>query len=278
MTIPAGIIAIAHRGFRSIAPENTLAAAEAGFACGADAWELDVAATSDGELVVIHDDTLRRTTNAAAAFPAREPWTVHDFTLAEIETLDAGSWYAGSDPFGRIASGEAGPSLLAGYRGVRVPTLRGCLGFTKSKGWLVNVEIKDASGWPCHAWIVERTVELVRELGMVDSVIVSSFNHDYIRRVKLAEPRLDTGALVDKVAPSDPVALLRETGARSYNPGREILTEATVVALRAGGFDIFPWTVNSEADMRRLLDWGVTGIITDFPDRLLKVLDRRSRY
>jgi glycerophosphoryl diester phosphodiesterase len=266
-------IVFAHRGFRGIAPENTLLAAARGYEIGADWWELDVAASSDGELFVLHDDSLERTTDAAAVFPGRAPWTVYDFTAAELARLDAGSWYAAADPFGQIRSGRVGRSELASFRGLRIPTLREALDFTKSKSWKVDVEIKDASGHPCDAWIVERVVELIRALGMTDSVIVSSFNHDYILRAKAAEPKLRTGALVEEAA-ADPVALLERTKADSYNPGLDILTEKAVRAVRDSGREVHVWTANEVPDMERILGWGVTGIFTDFPDRMLELLRR----
>ena len=268
-------IVFAHRGFRGIAPENTVLAATKGFEAGADWWELDVAASSDGELVVMHDDSLARTTNAATVFPDRVPWTVYDFSAAELAHLDAGSWYAAADPFGQVRAGRVGAADLAGFRGLRIPTLREALQFTKSRGWRVNVEIKDASGRACDPWIVERVVDLIRSLGMVDRVLLSSFNHDYILRAKAAEPRLRTGALVEE-AVADPAALLVRTGAYSFNPGLEILTEDAVRAVRDLGREVFVWTVNEPADMERILGWGVTGIFTDFPDRLLRLLGRKS--
>lgn len=270
----AAILVQAHRGFRGIAPENTLLAARKGLEAGADLWELDVAASRDGELVVLHDDTLVRTTDARERFPGRAPWIVYDFTLAELRSLDAGSWYPAADPFGQAASGRVGPADLASFAGERIPTLREALEFTRDSGWMVNVEIKDATGRACEGWIVERTVALLRELGLVGRCCVSSFNHAYIERVKRAEPAIETGALVEKRAPDDVVAMLRRTGARSYNPDKKILDERTVKAVRAAGFDVYVWTVNEEADMRRLVDWGVTALITDFPDRALAVLGR----
>ena len=268
---------IAHRGFRAVAPENTLAAARAGREIGADWWELDVAASSDGELVVIHDDTLVRTSDAERLFPGRGPWCVYDFTFAELSRLDAGSWFGERDPFGQVAEGKVGPAELASYRGERIPTLRAALEFTKAAGWKVNVEIKDASGRACDPWIVERTVDLVRELGMIDDVFISSFNHEYLRRCKKTEPRLPLGALVEPGDPRFPpgfdvVALLRGLGAAAWHPGLEGLVEADVRAVRASGFDVNVWTVNRHEDMRRLMGWGVTGLFTDFPDRLALVL------
>ena len=268
------VTVFAHRGFRGIAPENTMLAAAKGYEAGADAWELDVAASADGELVVLHDDSLARTTDAARVFPDRAPWTVYDFSFAELSRLDAGSWYARSDPFGQIAAGRVKPEDLASFRGLRIPTLRQALEFTAARSWRVNVEIKDASGQACDAWIVERVVELIRSLDLVESVLLSSFNHAYISRATSTEPALRTGALVEQ-AVADPVKLLERTGADSYNPGLEVLTEEAVRALRDAGKDVFVWTVNETRDMERILSWGVNGIFTDFPDRLLTLLRRQ---
>ena len=265
------VLVIAHRGFRGIAPENTLLAARKGLHAGADWWELDVAASSDGVLVVLHDDGLARTTDAAAVYPERSPWSVYDFRFDELRRLDAGSWYETADPFGQVRSGRVGPDELASFVGLKIPSLREALELTKNEAWRVNVEIKDATGRACDGWIVERTVNLVRELGLVDRVMISSFNHDYVRRARAAEPRLRCGALVEPPLP-DPVALLRGTGAASLNPGLRGLTEPLVREVREAGYDVYVWTVNEVADMERIISWGVTGIFTDFPDRLIALL------
>ncbi len=96
------VINIAHRGARSLAPENTLAAARKALDAGADMWELDVCLSRDGELVVIHDSTLKRTSNVQEVFPLRRPYHVHDFTLEELHRLDFGSWYVRKTHSGRL--------------------------------------------------------------------------------------------------------------------------------------------------------------------------------
>lgn len=264
----------AHRGFRGIAPENTLLAARKGWESGADCWELDVAASSDGVLVVIHDDTLVRTTDARSVFPDRKPWTVYDFTLEELKRLDAGSWYRSVDQFGQIASGRVTEKDLAGFASLRIPTLREALELTRDLGWEVNIEIKDATGRPCDAWIVEKTAVLVRELGMEKTVLISSFNHAYLARMKKAAPEIAVAALIDKPV-EDPVGLLKGLDAVALNPNHRYLDAATVKKVREAGFDVYPWTGNEIADMERLVAWGVSGIITDFPDRALEVLGRK---
>ncbi len=268
-------LVIAHRGFRSVAPENTLAAFAAAFDSGASWIELDVAASSDGELVVIHDDTLDRTTDARSRFPGRGSYAVYDWTLAELRELDSGSWFVELDPFGRIASGGVAQAALASFRGERMPTLRECLELARVRGGSVNVEIKDATGRACDAWIVERSLDLIRETGMADRVLVSSFNHGYLRRSRKAAPGVPIGALVEKTAPADPVGMLRELGAYSYHPGLDILDRETARAVREAGFGLMVWTVNGTSDLERMLDWGATGVFTDFQDRAFDVLSAR---
>ncbi|MEN6383117.1 MAG: glycerophosphodiester phosphodiesterase family protein [Rectinema sp.] len=264
-------IVIAHRGFRGIAPENTLLAAQKGFDIGADMWELDVAASSDGILVVLHDNTLTRTTDAKTRFPSRSPWIIYDFTFDELKSLDAGSWYSKADPFMQIAYGRVGSSELESFKDLRIPTLREALELTKRLGWRVNIEIKDATGFACDAWIVEKTAELIKELDMVPSVLISSFNHDYLKRMKMAIPEISVAALIDKPI-SDPVQRLKDLGAVALNPNEKYLDEATVRALRSAGLGVLPWTVNDPSRMRMLLNWGATGLITDFPDRALELV------
>lgn len=263
---------IAHRGYRAIAPENTLLAAEKGFAAGADWWELDVAESSDGVLVVIHDDSLVRTTDAQLVFPGREPWTVYDFSFDELRSLDAGSWFLATDPFLQVASGEVSQAERAKFPGLKIPTLKECLELTKRHGKKVNIEIKSAVGFACDAGIVEKTVALVRELDMGASVLISSFNHDYLVRVKKADPSIETAALIDDPLP-DPVATLKALGAIALNPNGKKLDRATVEKVRKAGFAVYVWTVNEEADMKKMLEWGVSGLITDFTARARHVTD-----
>jgi hypothetical protein len=97
-------------------------------------------------------------------------------------------------------------------RGERIPTLREALAFGAEKGCRINVEIKNAVGRACDGWIVERTVALIREIGLEGTALISSFNHDYLRRVRAASPSLLVGALVEKI-PADAVSLLRELDA-----------------------------------------------------------------
>jgi glycerophosphoryl diester phosphodiesterase len=171
-----------------------------------------------------------------------------------------------------VASGRLSRAELDSFKGLKVPSLEEALDFTAKRAWRINIEIKDATGRACDPWIVERVVDMVRAKGLIESTHISSFNHSYIRRVRAYEPRLDTGALVEEKLPEDCVNYLLKLGVTSINPDFKLLDEGIVKAIRAAGVDIFTWTVNEKADMARLLNWGVSGIITDYPDRLVELL------
>jgi glycerophosphoryl diester phosphodiesterase len=269
------ILNIAHRGARSLAPENTLAAAKKGLECGADLWECDVTLTSDGVPVILHDENLRRTSNASSVYPNRKPWKVQSFNLDELRQLDFGSWYLTTDPFKQIKEGKILPAELQKFVGEPIMTLQEALTFTRDNNWQVNVEIKDLRGTPGDAVIVEKVVELIKAQQMEEHVWVSSFNHLYISSVKKVDPMIRTGALVEWLD-LNPLARLRQTGAQSYNPGIRLANPRTVRSIREQGFDVFVWTVNKEASMRKLIKAGVSGIITDFPQVLKAVLDSYS--
>ncbi len=227
---------IAHRGARSLAPENTLAAARKALQAGADMWEMDVAVTSDGELVVIHDDTLERTCNAADLFPDRRPWNVWDFTLAEIQTLDCGSWFGDKDPFGQIKAGNVSAEDVASYAGERAPTLRQVLEFTRDNDWRVNVELKDQPTDELGRILVVKTVALIQELGMDegDRVALSSFNHDYLKEIRALDPRIPIQALTSKKI-GDLPAYLQQLGTIACNPKAGIWKPQELGELRASG-------------------------------------------
>lgn len=266
-----GVLNIAHRGNRSLAPENTLAAARKALAARALMWELDVCMTADGELLVLHDATLPRTSDVKRVFPGRRPWRVSDFTLEEIRRLDFGSWFGVEDPFGQIAGGAVLASDLDQYAREPAPTLREALAFTLENDWLVNVEIKDLSRTRGHATVVEKTVGLIEEMDMVERVLISSFNHAYLERARAANPAITAGALVDSVF-RDPVSLLRRLGAAAYHPKLGAVGLRDIETLRNEGFEVLVWVANDEATMRSLIRSGVSGIFTDFPQLLAEVL------
>jgi glycerophosphoryl diester phosphodiesterase len=264
--VKRGFLKIAHRGARSLAPENTLSAARKAFALGADMWEIDVRLSRDGYPVVVHDATLERTSDAPVKFAERMPWYVHDFTLDELRALDFGSWFNTFDPFGQVAAGEVTASEITQYRGERILTLEDALLFTVGNDWLINVEIKDISGLPGNEDIVKKVVELVVSSRAGEKTIISSFNHDYLVQAKKVDRKIRTGVLVDRLH-RDPVELMLSLNAFSFHPGLAAVRPKQFLQLRKKGFGILVWVVNYNILAEILIRSGADGIFTDFPQK-----------
>jgi glycerophosphoryl diester phosphodiesterase len=270
------VLNIAHRGARSLAPENTIAAAKKAYEIGADLWEMDVAMSADGELVVIHDDTLTRTSNAPILFGSRKPLKVQNFTLKELRLLDFGSWFNTTDPFKQIRAGNVTLEEMHSYVGLTIPTLEEALVFTRDNKWRINVEIKDLKDTRGDGVVVAKVVKMITDLNMIDRVLISSFQHRYISQVKDINPDIQTGALIEWLD-LEPLKTLVKTRANAYHPGTRLINAKTIRQIREKGYDINVWTVNKEPSMRKLIKAGATGIITDFPqvfNRVIQLFDR----
>jgi len=258
---------IAHRGVRSLAPENTIAASRMALEIGADLWEFDVQVTCDKKLIVVHDDTLSRTSNVRMFFPNRKPWLVRDFTLEEIRGLDFGSWYNSSDPFGQIAAGNVPQKDQKSYIGELAPTLREALEFTKKNNWRANIEIKNIPFSAERMKVIKKIVNFVEEFELEEEVIISSFNHEYLTWVKKLNSHIATGVLVDEPL-HNPAKYLNMIGADFYHPKASAINLEIIGSLWRQGYGVNVWTVNDEKLMVELIDAAVSGIITDFPQRL----------
>ncbi len=239
---------IAHRGFRARYPENTLAAFQAAVDIGADMIELDVTLTQDRQLVVIHDDTLDRTTTGKG--PVRE------ILLKDARQLDAGSWF---DP--RFAQ-------------TRIPTLEEVLDAV-GRRILINIEIKPEAFEPDAPWdAAERQVlSLVQAKHMVDTVLVSSFEWRILGRLAVAPDAPALALLSEEPADATSLKACRNMGAFSWHPNFHKIDAAQVQQLHEADIRVFPWTVNSVQKINQLLDMGVDGIITDDP-LLIKEIPR----
>ncbi|MEU4012563.1 glycerophosphodiester phosphodiesterase family protein [Streptomyces pseudogriseolus] len=245
---------VAHRGASGYAPENTLAAVDKAAALGTEWVENDVQRTKDGELVIVHDDGLQRTTDVEEVFPSRAPWKVKDFTAAEIARLDAGSWF--------------GPA----YAGARVPTLEQFVRRIDQHRQKLLLEIKNPQLYPG----IERDIlKVLANEGWLDRahvrqrLIVQSFSADSVRAVHQLAPAVKTGFLG-----TPPVADLPTYAAFTdqINPSYASLTADYVTAVHAfkgphgKRLETFTWTVNDAAAARRVAGYGVDGIITNNPD------------
>ncbi|MFF5702580.1 glycerophosphodiester phosphodiesterase [Streptomyces sp. NPDC012794] len=249
-----GPVVYAHRGASAYAPENTLEAVDLARRLGFDWVENDVQRTRDGELVVIHDDTLARTTDVEQVFPDRRPWRVRDFTAEEIGRLDAGSWFAPR------------------FAGARVPTLRAYLERVEENRQKLLLEIKKPELYP---GIEEETLELLDETGWLDEdhvpdrLVVQSFSADSVRTVHELHPGLVTAFLG-----TPPVAELPRYARFTdrINPWHTTISAEWVTAvhglLGAHGraMEVDTWIVDDAATARKVRDMGVDGIITNAPD------------
>lgn len=262
---------IAHRGCSSLAPENTLAAARAAHRVGADGWELDVQLSADGHPIVIHDRGLLRLTDAGThpAFAGRQPFIVSRFTLAELRQLATGGAFIRRDRHGQIAAGAVSPADLVRYRSEPLPSLEDALALTRELDLVVNVELKNQAGLPGGEAIVERTVAVLDRMDMAEQVLISSFNFTYLKQIKTLRPAYATAALVKEPHP-EPLDLLGELQAAAYHPGHLMVTPEIVEKIRDAGKHVNVWTVNTADRMGELAAWGVSGLITDFPQRWVR--------
>ncbi len=234
---------IGHRGARMTAPENTLSGIRQAHVEGATWVEFDVKLTADGVPVLIHDETVDRTTDGSGA--------VADMSLARIKQLDAGT------PFDAAFAGE------------RVPTLVDALALMASLGMGFNLEVKPCPGRERETALV--ALDTVRKHWTGPTPIFSSFKAASLAAVRDAGPEMPRGYLAEALGP-DWLAEARTLGCRFAHPGHRHLTREQVAAAKAAGFPVLAWTVNDAARGRELLSWGVDSLITDCPAALARGL------
>jgi glycerophosphoryl diester phosphodiesterase len=263
--LPSGVVVLAHQGGDGLWPSNTMYAFRHAVDAGADVLELDVHETSDRAIVVIHDDTVDRTTDGSGA--------VESMTLAQVQALDAGYRWS---PGYTYEGGGNGDFPYRG-QGIHIPTLQEV--FDAFPGEPVNIEIKPDS--PAVARdlcdLIERND---RELG----VLVVSFNSAPLAAFRRACPTVATGGSAGEIRTF--FLLERARLARLVSPSADtlqapirqgslrVVSRHFVSAAHARGLRVDAWTVNDEGEMRDLVAMGVDGIITDRPDRALRVLRR----
>lgn len=246
-----------HRGGAGLAPENTFAAFDRGIAAGVDGLELDVRLSRDGEVVVCHDATLDRTTDASGPVSA--------FTSRELAGVDAGYRFSPGD----------GVWPFRG-RGVRLPLLRAVL--ERFVSHLMIIELKDP-----ELELARAVTALVREAGALDRVCIGSFRRPVLEEVRRLEPRLATGAASDEVRWAHYCSWLGVFPRRvSYQAlqvperreGQRIVTGRFVRGAHRAGVPVQVWVVDEPSHIQRLLALGVDGIITDRPDVAVPLVKR----
>jgi glycerophosphoryl diester phosphodiesterase len=230
---------IAHRGASGHRPENTLPAYELAILQGADMIEIDLHRTRDGEIVITHDEELAGLGGSGE---------IADRTLAEIGALDAGG-------------GESVPTLaqvLDGFAG-RIP---------------FNLELKQSTRGP-YPGLEAAALAAAERHGILAHTLFSSFYDPVLRELRRLSPKARLALLLSRRFPNEWLARARALGAEAVNPERPLVDRELVAAAHAEGLAVYVFTVDDEREMRRLLDLGVDGLFTNYPDRMRRIVDAR---
>ncbi|MEU0153506.1 glycerophosphodiester phosphodiesterase family protein [Micromonospora fulviviridis] len=250
----------AHRGSSGMAPENTAAAFELAIAEGADYIETDVQLSADGELVIVHDVTLARTTDARLAFADHAPWNVRDFTLAELKKLDAGGWYAAEFSGQHILTFDELLDLLGGRVGL-------------------NLELKSPAVNPGLAQAVvarlRRRRDWIEPGARPRPLIVGSFDEHALRDFHTWLPDVPVSLITYDVPAGGKLTDLAGW-IFSVNPDIRRLRPEDAARVIEAGMALVPWTVDSPELWRWALDLGVDGMITNYPYALKDMLHGRG--
>jgi glycerophosphoryl diester phosphodiesterase len=248
----AKAVVVAHRGGALLWPENSLLAFQEALALGVDALEFDLHLTADGEVVVIHDATLDRTTTGHGA--------VRDTMLTALATVRL-----------RTRDGRVTEQL--------VPTLAQVLDLAAAAPVELLPEIKVGADRQRYAGIEEKVLALLRARGLLGRATVQAFQPETIRRLRALEPTARTMFLVSQsqvqragAAPADVVEWARAAGASDLGVDHRILNASLAAAARSAGLRLSVWTVNEEVDIRRVLDVGVAMVMSDRPDLVRRLL------
>ncbi len=234
---------IAHRGASGTFPENTLSAFRAAIDAGADMCELDVQLTRDGAVVVIHDETVERTTDGKGE--------VAELTLEELKRLDAGAKFKGTIKAGALKGVE------------RIPTLDEVFSVTTGKCGL-NIEIK-AGG------LEHQVAQIMQARNALGDSIVSSFDWEYLKKIQALNFNIRVALLADE-KPVDLMMNAVAMRAHAINPRWDMVTADLCKAAHERGLKLYTWTVDADARMRALAECGVDGIMTNYPERLRTVV------
>jgi glycerophosphoryl diester phosphodiesterase len=237
---------IGHRGAAGEAPENTLASFQLALTQGADGIELDIHLSKDGEIIVCHDPTIDRTTNGSGY--------IVEMDAEEIKRYDAGGWFSKQ------------------YGGESIPTLAEVFDLVPEH-IMINIEIKYAY----QGHLETKLLEFLAARHRIENIVISSFDHKCLQRIKKAAPELKVGLLYAANL-ADHAGYANQLGADVYSihPHYQLIEKADVLNAKSAGFQIYPYTVNLENDYRNMLDFGVSGIITDFPARLVQLLQQTN--
>lgn len=249
------VVTIAHRGASAYAPENTLAAFRTGIRMNADYLEMDLQMTSDGEIVIMHDETVNRTTDGRGR--------VKNMTLAQIKALDAGSWFNEQNPM------YAHPD----FEGEQVPTLREVFeAFGDDVRYML--ETKEPADYP---GMEEKILELVEEFRLEREVAVQSFSKASLKKIHAMNDEIDLFQLIwyNRQAHITDNALKEiQSYAAGIGPNFNRMGAGYVQKVKEAGLLVFPYTVNYQVNMAKAMSLGVDGVHTNYPDRFHEVIEQ----
>ena len=236
-------VIIAHRGASTFAPENTMSAFKKAIEQGAGGIELDVQLSVDGNLVVIHDEKLDRTSNGKGL--------VRDKTLKELQSLDFGSWFSKD------------------FQNERIPILDEVMQLFSSWNGMLNIEIKN--GPIFYPGIENKVADTIRRYRMADRTIVSSFNHYSLVEIKRIDPGIKTGVLYMEGL-YEPWTYAKHVGAEAIHPLFYNIVPEIMKGCKSNGIIVNPFTVDQPDYIKMIAMAGVDGIITNVPDVALKII------
>jgi glycerophosphoryl diester phosphodiesterase len=237
----------AHRGSSGTHPENTLAAFREAARLPIDGVEFDVHLTNDDELVIIHDEKIDRTSDGKGF--------VKDMTLAELRSFDFGSWFASE------------------FQGEQIPTLQEVFDVFSKTSHHLNIELK-SDIFP-YEGMAEKVIELVVKKNLCPRVVISSFDHSALRTVKKVAPHVETAALFMEVL-VDPLDYMRTIPANALHLTLSSALRPSTKKVIDEGVAIRVFTVNEKEYANALNQVGVTAIFTDYPEKMMSYLDRKS--
>lgn len=235
----------AHRGSSGTFPENTFAAFKEAERVGSDGIEIDVHLTKDDEIVIIHDNTVDRTTNSTGL--------VREHTLEDIKQLDAGSWFS------------------VGNKGEQVPTLKEILGWMQGNSIKLNIELKNVTVQ--YPDFEKKIINEIEESGLEDRIIISSFNHYALKRVNNLNPKIECAILYAQQL-FEPWNYAKELGTKSLHPHDTKTDLETVNLAQQNGFPVRIYTVNNEDRMKELIEGGCSAIMSDYPEKAIIIKER----
>ncbi len=254
-------IIIAHRGNRRVSPENTIEAFRQAIG-KSDMFEFDIQYTKDFQPIVIHDDSLVRTTNVKKVFKNRNFFNIRDFTLKEIQNLDNISWFIKNDPFSTIKNKEVSIRSLVKLQKNSIATLDEVLLFMKINNFPANLEIKNSDFFEIGS-ISQNIAKKISKYEVSDICIISSFNHKYLKKIKKENSSFFIAALFEEMELSNILDYLKDLQVDAYHIDKTLANEDKIRLLEKNNIFTNVYTINKETEKKKLFEEGVKSIFTD---------------